>query len=255
MKKLFHLSVTTVVLLLLGVFVLSRNGYATIFADGKGFKFSLLFNQYLPLIISGYIKTIVICLFTIIFSFILGWVLFALQRVPKSLLFIKYLTDVLIQLVVSTPLIVVIIIGYYFIAPAFELNDPVTIGILILSIYSGVYIHQIYEASVASILPSQIESAKMLGMTRFQLYYHVILPQMMQNALPPLIGQVSGVIKNSALLSYVAISEFTNVMNQIKANSFIIFESYLILALGYLLITVPLIYLSQVMERRFRRES
>lgn len=256
MKKFLHACLSIVLIGSIGVFILMRNGYAIpLLQDGKSFRFSLLFNQYLPLIWSGYVKTILISFFTIIFSFILGWVLFSMQRVPSYLLFLKYVSQFIIQIIIGTPLIVIIIIGYYFIAPSFNMNDPVLIGISILSIYSGVYIHQIYESSVASILPSQIESAKMLGMTRFQLYYYVILPQMMQNALPPLIGQVSGIIKNSALLSYVAISEFTNVMNQIKANSFIIFESYLILAIGYLLITIPLIYLSQSLERHFRREQ
>lgn len=256
MKKTIHIAIATILILALTFFVLVQNGYTIpLLHDGKPFRFETLFSQYSSLIRSGYLKTLIICFFTIIFSFILGWVLFAMQRVPQTLLFLKYVSQFFIQVIIGTPLIVIIIIGYYFIAPAFQMNDPMIIGILILSIYSGVYIHQVYESSVASILPSQIESANMLGMTRFQLYYYVILPQMMQNALPPLIGQVSGVIKNSALLSYVAISEFTNVISQIKSNSFIIFESYLILAIGYLLMTIPLIYLSQKLEKRFRRET
>lgn len=205
-------------------------------------------------LISAYGMTLIIIFWTAIASFALGWIVFFGLRAKGFWLFIHYLFKAFHDFILAVPLIVFIIIFYYFIAPAYGLKDQFTIGIFMLSLYSSVYIYQVYEAAVAAIPQSQFESAKMLGMNTFDTYRYIIIPQMFRNAIPPLVGQVSGIIKNSALLSYVAISEFTNVVNQIKANSFVIFESYVVLAVGYLILTIPLIYLSSYIERRLRGE-
>lgn len=205
-------------------------------------------------LLSAYGMTLIIIFWTAIASFALGWIVFFGLRAKGFWLFIHYLFKAFHDFILAVPLIVFIIIFYYFIAPAYGLKDQFTIGILMLSLYSSVYIYQVYEAAVAAIPQSQFESAKMLGMNTFDTYRYIIIPQMFRNAIPPLVGQVSGIIKNSALLSYVAISEFTNVVNQIKANSFVIFESYVVLAVGYLILTIPLIYLSSYIERCLRGE-
>lgn len=204
---------------------------------------------------SAYMMTLVIVFWTSICSVIIGWVLFIGLRAKGGWLFVRYLFKAFHDFILAVPLIVFIIIFYYFIAPAYGMKDGFIIGVMMLSLYSGVYIYQVYEATIAGIPQSQFEGAKMLGMSTFETYRHIIIPQMLRNAMPPLVGQLSGIIKNSALLSYVAISEFTNVVNQIKANSFVIFESYIVLAIGYLVLTVPLIYLSSYIEKRLRGEQ
>ncbi|MGL4589609.1 MAG: amino acid ABC transporter permease [Mycoplasmatales bacterium] len=220
----------------------------------KSFAFTELLAGARALIVSGYITTLSIVFWTAIVSVIFGWILFIAMRMSGWLLWIKYIAKLIHDFVLAIPLIVLIVIIYYFIAPTFNLHDPFFVGIYILSIYSSVYIYQVYEAAIQAIPVSQIEGAKMLGMTNFQTYRYIIIPQMLRFSLPPLVGQLSGIIKNSALLSYVAISEFTNVMNQLKASTFIVFESYVVLALGYLILTIPLVYLVKKYEQKLRGE-
>lgn len=235
-------------------FSLLGNSVTINFAGTKGFAFSELIGKMQKQIIEGYVVTLQIVFMTIVASFILGWVIFAIMRIQsKFLLWLKYLLVGMRDFILAVPLLVLIIIFYYFIAPAFKLNDPFWIGVLILSIYSAIYIYQVYEASVNAIPTSQFEAAKMLGMNNFQTYRYIIIPQMLKSSIPPLVGQISNIIKNSALLSYVAISEFTNVINQIRANTFIIFESYIVLALGYLILTLPLIYIAKYIENQLNK--
>lgn len=272
-KKAVAITIATLIILGVIIFALLQRNYqlpflgsplkldislfnqtVTVIAQGeRPFDFEALFRMRGQLL-SAYGLTLLIVLWTTVASFVLGWFVFFGLRAKGKWLFIHYLFKGFHDFILAVPLIVFIIIFYYFIAPAYGLKDPFTIGILILSLYSSIYIYQVYEAAVAAIPKSQFESAKMLGMNTLDTYRHIIIPQMLRNAIPPLVGQLSGIIKNSALLSYVAISEFTNVVNQIKSNSFVIFESYAVLALGYLILTIPLIYLSTYIERRLRGE-
>lgn len=274
LKKSIAIIAATVIIGLFIIYALLQQNYQLPFL-GNPLKINIaIFNQsfqvilqgnkpldFQPLIqlqsqlINGYGMTLVIVFWTAIASFALGWLVFFGLRAKGFWLFIHYLFKAIHDFILAVPLIVFIIIFYYFIAPAYGLKDPFTIGILMLSIYSAIYIYQVYESAVAAIPKSQFESAKMLGMSTFDTYRYIIIPQMLRNAIPPLVGQLSGIIKNSALLSYVAISEFTNIVNQIKANSFVIFESYVVLAIGYLILTIPLIYLSTYIERRLRGEG
>lgn len=274
LKKSIAIIAATVIIGLFIIYALLQQNYQLPFL-GNPLKINIaVFNQsfqvilqgnkpldFQPLIqlqsqlINGYGMTLVIVFWTAIASFALGWLVFFGLRAKGFWLFIHYLFKAIHDFILAVPLIVFIIIFYYFIAPAYGLKDPFTIGILMLSIYSAIYIYQVYESAVAAIPKSQFESAKMLGMSTFDTYRYIIIPQMLRNAIPPLVGQLSGIIKNSALLSYVAISEFTNIVNQIKANSFVIFESYVVLAIGYLILTIPLIYLSTYIERRLRGEG
>ncbi|MGL4663135.1 MAG: amino acid ABC transporter permease [Culicoidibacterales bacterium] len=204
---------------------------------------------------SAYMMTLIIVFWTALLSFGLGWLVFFGLRAKGVWLFVHYLFKAFHDFMLAVPLIVFIIIFYYFIAPAYGMKDPLIIGVFMLALYSSVYIYQVYESAISAIPTSQFESAKMLGMNTIDTYRYIIIPQMIRNSIPPLVGQLSGIIKNSALLSYVAISEFTNVVNQIKANSFVIFESYIVLAIGYLILTIPLIYIASYIEKRLRGEK
>lgn len=274
LKKGVAISVATLIILLIIAFALLQQNYMIPFL-GDPLKVDVaLLNWNFPIVLQGnkpfdfealikmgsqiwsaYLVTLSIVFWTSICSFTLGWVVFFGLRAKGVWLFAHYVFKAFHDFILAVPLIVFIIIFYYFIAPAYGLKDPFAIGILMLALYSSVYIYQVYEAAVAAIPKSQFEGAKMLGMGTFETYRYVIIPQMLRNAIPPLVGQLSGIIKNSALLSYVAISEFTNVINQIKANSFVIFESYAVLAVGYLILTIPLIYIASYIEKRLRGET
>lgn len=270
-NKGIALILTLLIITLFIVYALLQQNYQIPFlGDSKQVVVSI-FNWHFPVVLQGnkqldfqplmrlsqqlfqaYGMTLIIVFWTSLVSFGLGWILFFGLRANGGWLFVAYLLKAFHDFILAVPLIVFIIIFYYFIAPAYGLKDPFIIGVFMLSLYSGVYIYQVYESAIAAIPKSQFEGAKMLGMGMFDTYRYIIIPQMLRNAIPPLVGQLSGIIKNSALLSYVAISEFTNVVNQIKANSFVIFESYVVLAIGYLILTLPLIYIASAIEKRLR---
>ncbi len=80
----------------------------------------------------------------------------------------------------------------------------------------------------------------------------MVFPQVVRQLVPPLAGQFASIIKDSSLLSIIAVSEFTLNAQEVNAFTYSTLESYLPLAVGYLLLTLPISLLGCVLERRFR---
>ena len=156
-----------------------------------------------------------------------------------------------------TPLLVLIyLIWYGFLGPFRQLNDyRVVIGVLILSLFESAYISEIFRAGIESVGKSQIESARAIGFTRTQTYRYVIIPQAFRQVLPPLVGQLVSLIKDSSLLSVIAISELTQSAQQASSINYDNLEMYFALAIGYLVLTIPISLWSRWLERRFKYET
>ena len=99
------------------------------------------------------------------------------------------------------------------------------------------------------------ESGRAIGLTRPQIYRHVVFPQAIRRILPPLAGQFASIIKDSSLLSVLGISEFTLAAGEVNSFTFGVFESYVIVTAGYLVLTLPILLWTQSMEKRSRFET
>ena len=126
---------------------------------------------------------------------------------------------------------------------------------LTLSFFSGAYISEIIRAGIESVGKSQLESARAIGLTRSQTYRYVIFPQALRQTLPPLAGQFVSLIKDSSLLSIIAITEFTWSAQAVNARTFSTLESYLPLAFGYLILTLPISLWTRRLERQHKYET
>ena len=82
-------------------------------------------------------------------------------------------------------------------------------------------------------------------------YRYVIFPQVVRQLIPPLTGQFASIIKDSSLLSIIAVNEFTLNAQEVNAFTYSTLESYLPLAVGYLLLTLPISLFSRILERKF----
>lgn len=123
-------------------------------------------------------------------------------------------------------------------------------GSLTLGLYIGAYISDIYKGAIESIHQNQWQTAKMFGFTKYQTYRYIVFPQVMTSILPPLAGQFAMTIKSSALLAYMSTNEFLNSVQTIQSISFRYPEGFLIIAAGYLILTIPLILMVRRLEKR-----
>ncbi|MBK8184145.1 MAG: ABC transporter permease subunit [Candidatus Competibacteraceae bacterium] len=159
-----------------------------------------------------------------------------------------------IELIRGTPLLVQIFIFYFFIGTVLNL-DRIVAGIGALALFVGAYTAEIIRAGIQSIAKGQSEAARSLGMTAAQTMTHIVLPQALKRVLPPLAGQFINLIKDSSLVSVIAITDLTKSGREIITSSFATFEIWFTVALLYLVVTSLLSQLLFWLERRFARSD
>ena len=171
-----------------------------------------------------------------------------LARVAKNYT-VSRLALLYVEFIRGTPLLVQIFIAYFFVGTVFNVSRNVA-GIGALSLFAGAYVAEIVRAGIQSISKGQMEAARSLGMTVPQAMMNVILPQAFKRILPPLSGTFISLIKDSSLVSVIAITDLTKSGREIITSTFATFEVWLVVAALYLIITSVLSQLVFYMERR-----
>lgn len=204
--------------------------------------------QYRALFWQGWLTTIAMSIAALVLSVVIG-LLSALGRRSRFLP-VRYFAAIYVELVRGTPLLVQILIFFYVVADAFAVNNRYVVGVLTLAVFSGAYISEIIRAGIESVGKSQLESARAIGLTGGQTYRYVIFPQALRQTLPPLAGQFVSLVKDSSLLSIIGISELTLNARSVNSMTYSALESYLPLAAGYLVLTLPISLWTRHLEKR-----
>jgi len=205
--------------------------------------------SYKQKFIDGFIITIIISFFALLLSILIG-VFFAYGQNSKLIL-LRFISRFYIEIIRGTPLLVQILIFFYVFANNFGLNNRYVVGVVILALFAGAYVCEIIRASIQSIEKEQYEAAEALGLTDIQMYVYIIFPQAFKRMLPPLAGQFASIIKDSSLLSVISVTEFTMNAQEVNAYTYSTLESYIPLALGYLMLTYPISYYSSRLEKKY----
>jgi len=200
----------------------------------------------------GLVTTIRLSMYSLVLSLAIGVV--AMLGCSCRVLIIRYISTIYVQLIRGTPLIMQIYLFYYIVGTALGVSDRFIAGVVILSVFEGAYIAEILRGSLLSMDKVQLEAAKAVGFTRLQTLRYVLLPQLTARTLPALTGQFASLIKDSSLLSMIALIEITQTMREITAVNFRMFECYLLLGVLYLMLTLPITAISKLLERRFSYE-
>jgi len=154
-----------------------------------------------------------------------------------------------IELIRGTPLLVQLFIFYFFLGTVLDISRIVA-GVSALAIFAGAYVAEIIRAGIQSIAKGQMEAARSLGMNVPQAMIHIILPQAFKRILPPLAGQFISLIKDSSLVSVIAITDLTKSGREVITSTFATFEIWFVVAALYLLLTSGLSQVIAWVERR-----
>ena len=244
LKAAFNILLLSVCLILVFWFSLSRIGVT--------FDFSF-FPELRGRLWDGFVMTVCLSAASLLLSLGLGLVSAVLQS--SKILILRYLAKLYVTVIRGTPLIMQIYLFFYIIGTAFGIENRFVCGVLILSIFEGAYIAEIIRGSLLSMDQTQLEAAKAVGFTKRQTVTLVMLPQLTARTLPALTGQFASIIKDSSLLSIIAVIELTQTMREISAVNFKLFECYLMLGVLYLLLTIPISFFSKRLERLYYYEN
>ena len=217
--------------------------------------------EYREALWGGWLVTLLISFSALAGSILFGLLFMLGQRSP--LVVIRWTCRGFLEFVRDTPLLVHLLFGYFVIfAPLMSkplgqwgFDDKLVIGILLLSVFEGAYLGEILRGGVDSIPRTQWESARAVGFSRVQVYWHVIFPQALRRVLPAMAGLFVSLIKDSSLLNVIGVAEYFYNTKNFISRSYAGLEGYIPLALGYLVLTLPVAWLSHWLEKRFRHET
>lgn len=207
--------------------------------------------QYLDQFLDGLVATLYISAISLVLSLLLGMVL-ALARMSDNPLLWRPVAGY-IQFIRATPLLVQIYLVYYALPsliPAALRWDELWLGVFALVLHTGPYMGEILRVGFESVPQGQIEGAKAVGMTYLQRLRYVVLPQGFVNTLPPLLGQTAILIKDTSLLSLITVFELLSAGMVMNSERIMPTESFMTVAMGYLLIYGLMIVLSRQVQLR-----
>ena len=218
---------------------------------GYAWDFSFLW-AYRSLILTGLGVTIAYTVATILLGLVIGLVtgLLRLSRHPMiTAPLVAY-----VEIFRCTPLLVQIVWFYYALPVVLGIDIPAHVAaVLVLSLYTGAFYAEIIRGGVNSIERGQWDAARAIGMRRRQVMRHVILPQAVKRMIPPFMNQSIIQLKNTSLVSTIAVADLLYEGTIITAATYRPLEVYTMVAIVYFLVLFPLTLAAQQVERRLAR--
>ena len=201
-------------------------------------------------LVKGLLVTLQITLWSALLALIIGLAT-AIFRLSRS--FSAYcVATFYLEIVRNTPLLVQMFLFYFVLSPILGIERFWT-GVICLAFFEAAFISEIIRGGILSISKGQWEAASALGLSKADVYSRVVLPQALPIMLPPMTSAVVNLIKNSAIVSTIAIFDLTTEGRNIIADTFMSFEIWFTVAGIYLVLTISLSALVGAMERRVAR--
>lgn len=214
----------------------------------EGDKLGAVEMTKLGILLLGLWVTLKISFYSSILGMVIG-LFTGLFRISKNPL-LQGLSTIYVEIIRGTPLLVQIFIFYFFIGTVLDLSRFIA-GTVALAVFAGAYIGEIVRAGIQSIDRGQMEAARSLGMNYLQAMVYIILPQAFKRVLPALAGQFISLVKDSSLVSVIAITDLTKAGREVITSTFATFEIWFTVAGMYLVLTFSLSLLTRYIERRF----
>lgn len=159
------------------------------------------------------------------------------------------LATLYLELVRNTPLLVQIFVFYFVLAPLLGISR-FWVGVLSLSLFEATFAAEVIRGSILAVPPGQWEAARAMGLRSWPVLRLVVLPQAATLMVPPLTGVFVNLVKNSAIVSVIAIPDLATEGRNLVSDTLMSFEIWLSIAAVYLAITIPLSFSAQWLESR-----
>ena len=210
------------------------------------------YQKILLFLPDGILKTFEVTLLSIAFSVVVG-LLTGIGRISRIRI-INRIATIYVEVIRGIPLLVQIFYIYYALGKIVQVPD-IMAAVIAMTVCYGAYLGEIFRAGIQSIHKGQMEAAIALGLTRGQALRRVILPQTVRVVLPPLGNEFIALLKDSSLVSILAVSDLLRRGREYASKTFYYFEALTVVALVYLVMTLFFSRLVALMEERMNRRG
>ncbi|PUB11949.1 amino acid ABC transporter permease [Paenisporosarcina sp. OV554] len=185
----------------------------------------------LPSLLEATLMTIFLAGISIVIALIIGFFT-AIVRIVKVRV-LNGIANIYVSIIRGTPLLVQIFVIYYGLPQIGIALDPISSGVLALSLNAGAYLSESFRASILSVDNGQMEASMAMGMTYSQALRRIILPQSLRIAIPTLSNSFIVLIKDTSLVSVITVTELLQMSSLIIAKTFEPLTIYLVAATIY----------------------
>lgn len=192
--------------------------------------------------------TVLSSILALFFSLIIGSFFAIMEVVPNKAA--RIIGRTYVEILRNIPLLVITMFFYLVIPLYFVKINGFTAGTIGLTLYTSAFIAETIRSGIQSVDIGQMEGARSVGMTYWQAMHNIILPQAFRIVIPPLGNQFINLVKNSSVLAFVAGFDLMYQANSIASITFDTINSYFVVGIMYLIVTMPLSYYMRYLERR-----
>ncbi len=251
----------TLVALVSTVVVFGAAGWVVVHAPNwpdvqRSFFDGTIWAQSVPDIVPAFWVNVQLFCIAEVLILVLALVLAVLRSLPGPVFFpLRLLATMYADVFRAVPgVLIIYLLGFGI--PALQLGgiptDPFFYAVVALTLVYSAYVSEVYRAGIQSVHPSQEAAARSLGLTQFQALRYVVLPQAVRRVIPPLLNDFIGLQKDTVLVSYIGVVEIFR-QSQIDQSAAFNFTPYMVTALVFLVVTIPLARLVDVLIARDRR--
>lgn len=204
--------------------------------------------EFTPILLEGAFVTVQITLAALVLSTILGlgWALMRVSRFPALVIFSKGAVNFLRGI----PILVILFYAY-FVLPEIGIQlSAFQAGTIGLGVAYSAYMAEVFRSGIAAVDPGQVEAAQSIGMRRWTIMRRVVLPQAFKISLPPYGNNLIMLLKDSSQTSAITVAELALQTKLIAASSFQNMTVFTLGAIGYLLLSIPLIIAVSRLEKK-----
>lgn len=225
------------------------------FAD-VAYKFQIAFldGERWKLYLSGLGVTLQISLFAAILGVAIGIVValmkLSVKKDGKRSLW-SVIAQIYIDVIRGTPSVLQLLIMWFIVMKGSK--NGVLVAVLTFGINSGAYVSEIMRAGIQAVDHGQMEAGRSLGLSKGQTMRYIILPQAIKNVLPPIGNEFIVLLKETAIVGYVSLSDLTRTASQVSSRTFEAFMPLIGAAVIYFIIIKILSKLIEKLERRLRK--
>lgn len=210
-------------------------------------------GQFQGAFVNGLAVTLALSITSILLASVVG-VLLAVLRLYSPWPLVRRLVGGWVDFFRAIPILVLLVWSFYALPLLSGLHlDSFTTAVLCLAFVSSAFVAEIVRAGMQAVPRGQVEAARVLGYGRWQMVWHIVLPQALRQQLPALVGEYAASVKNSTLATVIGVNELLHVVNDAATLSYRPVELYTALGLLFLLVLLPLIWVTQKLEREHHR--
>lgn len=210
-------------------------------------------------VLDGLLTTVEIAVIGLLIGIAIGTLLAVAKVIPKYRLFPKVLgviADCYVGLFRGTPMVVQLLVGYFVLLPALKIRaDATVVAIIIFGMNSGAYVCEIMRSGINSVDKGQLEAGRALGLSYPKAMFTIVIPQAVKNILPTLGNEFISLIKETSVVSFIAVVDLTKAFRQIGDANYEYVIPYLMLAAVYLVLVLIITALVKFLERRMGKSD